>query len=56
VGADAHAVGLGDLAVAEQEVRGRLPIGPYALFERTLELGVVRLAYEPTGLVVEGRI
>src|SRR4051794_11140866 len=55
-GADAHAVRLRDLAVAVEQRRGRLAVRPHALLERALELGVVGLAYEAAGLVVEGRI
>src|SRR3954451_3781187 len=55
-GADAHAVRLRDLAVAVEQRRGRLAVRPHALLERALELGVVGLAYEAAGLVVEGRV
>src|SRR5947209_2872630 len=55
-GADANPVGLRYLAVAVQQVRRRLAVRPDALLERAFELGVVRLAHEPTRLVVERRV
>ena len=55
-GADAHAVGLRDPAVADQRVGGRLAVGPHALLERAPQLGPVRLADEVAALVVERRV
>jgi chromosome segregation protein len=47
---------LSELTLAVEGGRGRLAVGPHALLERARELGVVGLAYEAAGLVVEGRI
>ncbi len=52
-GADAHAIGLGDAAVAQKRPRGRLLVGPDALLEGAAKLGVMRLANEVVALVVE---
>ena len=55
-GADPHAVGLRDAAVADQRVRRRLAVGPHALLEGAPQLGAMGLADEVSALVVKGRI
>ena len=52
-GADAHAVGLGDAAVAGERVGGRIAVGPDALLEGAAQLGQMRVADEVVALVVE---
>src|SRR3954453_6530943 len=54
--ADPHAVGLRHRPVSVQEGWTRLPFGPPPLLKGSLELGVVGLADEATGLMVKGRI
>ncbi len=55
--ADAHAVGLRELALAQdQGVHRRLAVAPDALLERAAQLGLVGLADEVARLVLESRI
>jgi len=53
---DPDAVGLSDATVAQKRVRGRLTLGPDALFEGAPELRLVRGANAVVALVIECRV
>src|SRR5207244_9325504 len=53
---DPDAVGLSDATVAQKRVRGRLTLGPHALFEGAPELRLVRGANAVVALVIECRV